>query len=72
MKTAAILISIFIFSVVLAGCSSKQAYNSMQEQARSQCVKTATQQDYADCVDRASSMSYEEYEQKRKEEEHNK
>jgi len=67
MKTPEALIPIFIFTAALSGCSSKQAYNSMQEQARSQCVKTATQQDYADCVDRASGMSYEEYEQQRKE-----
>jgi hypothetical protein len=62
---------VFLIAAVPAGCSSKQVYTSMQEQARSQCVKTATQQEYADCVERASNMSYEEYEQKRAEKEQN-
>lgn len=52
--------------LLLAACSAEQTYEGMQMQARSDCLNTAPQNEYAECVERTNT-SYQEYEQRRQE-----
>jgi len=60
-------IAIFaLFSITLTNCSARQTYEGLQQNARNECAKSANQAQYRECMER-TSMSYAEYEQKRKE-----
>ena len=69
MKRTKLIIWIGFFTV-LAGCSSRQAYDGLQISARNECAKSPNQVQYNECMER-TKMSYEEYERKRKEQDNN-
>jgi len=67
MKTITFQLIFFVlFSFALANCSAQQAYYGLQQSAKNECAKSVNRAEYAECIERAT-MSYEEYEQKRKE-----
>lgn len=61
------LLSIALFSFILAGCSNKQLYQAGQDFQKSKCVEeAASEQQHNDCLD-MDKKKYEEYEKERKE-----
>jgi hypothetical protein len=52
----------------LSACSAKQTYGGLQQGARNDCASAANSTEYARCMERLD-MSYEEYEQARREQE---
>ena len=56
-------------AVCLSACSAKQTYGGLQQGAKNDCATSVNSTEYAQCMGRVD-MSYEEYEQARREMEH--
>jgi len=56
---------IFLICLIIAGCSSRVAYEGIQASDRSECLELPPSQ-YDECMNNANK-SYDEYERERKE-----